>query len=569
VIALTLAALLQMSIVDDLYGRRLLFAEDGRPLVPLGMMQGQTTVVVHGKKGLVVDVDGTKVQMRGDARLSIAVVDSQPAAVRTLYVVETLEGEARTTKRAVADRWRERGLEVVVLDTGGVYGVKGTVVDNRAALIASTKPVPATMTDVRPVPIEWLEQRPTATFVVQVGRRKLRGAWVRIRGERGGAVVVHDVEHDIGYAAHGFEDRQLRDEVLVVPDKTGRAAVVNIVDENDMVAGVLPSEMFTSAPMEALKAQAVTARGELFAKVGRRHFADPYLVCTEQHCQVYKGLTAEHPRTNEAARATAGELAFLDGHVVDSVYSACCGGHSEPVEVVWDRPPRAELRGRPDALRVDERGVTWLHPELAAAFFAPGRTETAVEPVVEPAVEVVGSGAPELASVASTPRVAEVLATDDDVRAFLALPRDVAWCGRSTMNQKSDAWRWTRRFTREELDAAFADLEVGTVQKIVVEERGPGGRLRALRVEGSKQIARVLRELPVRKRLRNLRSGLFVVDEERDDLGRLLAVVLRGAGFGHGAGMCQQGAIGMAEAGAGYRDILRHYYAGAEVKQVF
>jgi peptidoglycan hydrolase-like amidase len=213
--------------------------------------------------------------------------------------------------------------------------------------------------------------------------------------------------------------------------------------------------------------------------------------------------------------------------------------------------------------------VTWLHPELAAAFFAPGRTETAVEPVVEPAVEVVGSGAPELASVASTPRVAEVLATDDDVRAFLALPRDVAWCGRSTMNQKSDAWRWTRRFTREELDAAFADLEVGTVQKIVVEERGPGGRLRALRVEGSKQIARVLRELPVRKRLRNLRSGLFVVDEERDDLGRLLAVVLRGAGFGHGAGMCQQGAIGMAEAGAGYRDILRHYYAGAEVKQVF
>jgi SpoIID/LytB domain protein len=79
----------------------------------------------------------------------------------------------------------------------------------------------------------------------------------------------------------------------------------------------------------------------------------------------------------------------------------------------------------------------------------------------------------------------------------------------------------------------------------------------------------VLRELPVRKRLKNLRSGLFVVDEERDEQGRLVAVVLRGAGFGHGAGMCQQGAIGMAEAGAGYADILRHYYAGAEVKKVF
>ncbi|MBM4283256.1 MAG: SpoIID/LytB domain-containing protein [Deltaproteobacteria bacterium] len=557
-IALALATLLSTTIVDDLYGRRLLFADDGRPLVPLGMMQGQTKVVVRAPRGLLLDVGGKPLRVRGKAPVAIAVEGGKPGVVRRLYVVETLEGEARATKRAAADRWRARGLDVVVLDTGAVYGVKGTVVDNRAALIASTAPVPPAMTDVRPVPLDWLDERPTATFVVTAGRRTLRGGFVRVRADGGGAVVVDNVEHSVGYAAHGFEDRRLRDEVVIVPDKNGRAAVVNIVDENDMVAGVLPSEMFPSAPMEALKAQAVTARGELFAKIGRRHFTDPFLVCTEQHCQVYKGLTAEHPRTNEAAKATTGELAFLDGHVVDSVYSACCGGHSEPVDVVWDRPPRAELVGRPDALRVNERGVAWLNPGLAEAFFAPSPMPSSVTPA---------AAAPPPAS--HEQRVAERLVSDDDVRAFIALPREVAWCGRSTMNQKGDAWRWTRRFTRAELDAAFADLDVGTVQRIVVEERGPGGRLRALRVEGTSQTARVLRELPVRKRLKNLRSGLFVVDEERDADGALVAVVLRGAGFGHGAGMCQQGAIGMAEVGAGYRDILRHYYAGAEVKQVF
>ena len=561
-IALALATLLSTTVVDDLYGRRLLFADDGRPLVPLGMMQGQKKVVVRGGHGLIIDVGGTEARVDDDARIVVEVTDGKPGIVRTLYVVETLEGAARATKRVAAERWKQRGLDVVVLDTGGVYGVKGTVVDNRAALIASTAPVPPTMNDVRPVPVEWLEKVPAATFTVAIGKKKLRGGWVRLRDGEGGAVVVEAVEHDVGYSAHGFEDRRLRDEVVIVPDKGGLAAVVNVVDENDMVAGVLPSEMFVSAPMEALKAQAVTARGELFAKIGRRHFTEPYLVCTEQHCQVYKGMTAENARTNEAARATAGELAFLDGHVVDSVYSACCGGHGEPVDVVWDRPPRPELVGRPDAPRVGEQGIAWVHPEVASAFFGPSSSSSSSASAASASAAVVPA-------VPTATRIAEELKGDDDVRAFLALPREVAWCGRSTMNQKGDAWRWTRRFSREELDAAFADLDVGEVDKIVVEERGPGGRLRALRVEGTKQTARVLRELPVRKRLKNLRSGLFVVDDERDEQGRLVAVVLRGAGFGHGAGMCQQGAIGMAEAGAGYADILRHYYAGAEVKKVF
>jgi peptidoglycan hydrolase-like amidase len=508
---------------------------------------------------------------------------------RELFVVETLEGAARATRRAALEAWRTRGLDVVALDVGGVYGVKGTVVDNRATLIASRAPVPATLADVRPVPVEWLEKRPSATFRITAAGTVKTAPFVRVRGRGGVPLVVHDVEHDVGYAAHGFEDRTLRDEVLVLPDKNGRAAVVNVVDENDMVAGVLPSEMFATAPLEALKAQAVTARGELFAKIGRRHFVDPFLVCSEQHCQVYKGMTAETPRTNAAAKATAGELAFLDGHVVDSVYSACCGGHTEPVEVVWDRPARRELVGRPDALRVTERASPWVHPEIAAAFFAstdptlPPQPSSAASPSPPPTKSPALRGPSSLSSPSTPatpatpstpappprPRVPDVLRTDDDVRAFLAQPREAAWCGRSSMNQKSDAWRWTRRFTQAELQAAFADLDVGTIRAIAVEERGPGGRLRALRVEGTKHTARVLRELPVRKRLKNLRSGLFVVEDERAEDGSLLAVVLRGAGFGHGSGMCQQGAIGMAEAGASYRDILGHYYNGAEVKLVF
>lgn len=538
-IALVLALSVSSTIVDDLYGRRLLFGEDGRPLVPLGMMQGQKRVVVRAKDGLVVDVGDAHVEIDGDTPVVIDLKSGTPGKATSLQIVETLENEARSEKRAKLEAWRARGVDVKAYDVGGVYGVKGTVVDNRAVLIAALS-IPATVTDVRPVPIEWMDAPPSAVIRLSAPTSTVEGPFIRLRAKNNGIVLVEKVEHSIGYAEHGFEDRLLRDEVIVVPDAKGLLAVVNVVDENDMVAGVLPSEMFATAPLEALKAQAVTARGELFAKIGRRHFTEPYLVCTEQHCQVYRGVTAETARTNEAARTTAGELAFLDGHVVDSVYSACCGGHTEPVDVVWDRPKKKELVGTRDAPSTTT--TAWLKPELAAAFF----------------------NGPKHA-----PRVADVLDSDDKVRAFLDTPRDGAWCGRSTLNQKGSAWRWEKRFDSAALDAAFADLNVGVVTRIAVEERGPGGRLRSLRVDGTLGTGRVLRELPLRKRLGNLRSGLFVIDEERGPDGALIAVVLHGAGFGHGSGMCQQGAIGMAEAGASYKDILGHYYNGAVVKPVF
>ena len=536
---------LSTSIIDDLYGNRLLFSADGRPLVPLGMMQGQRRVVVRAAHGLIVEVNGKDIEVPGDTPIVIDRISGTPAITRDLLVIDTLEGSLRSTKKAQIEQWKKRGVDVRAFEVGGVYGLKGTVVDNRAVLIAATQLSPD-LNQLRPVPLEWLDTVPSAVIRVSTPTAIEQSDVVRVRARDGGAVTVEKVERSVGYANHGFEDRLLRNEVIVVPDKRGWLAVVNLVDENDMVAGVLPSEMFASAPLEALKAQAVTARGELFAKIGRRHFADPFLVCSEQHCQVYQGQTAEHPRTNEAARLTAGELAFLNGHVVDSVYSACCGGHTEPADVVWDRPKKAELVGGPDAPTTTL--PTWLHPELAEGFFS--------QKVVRDRIE-------------NVPSIAAILSTEADVRTFLEQPREIAWCGRSSLNQKGSAWRWEKRFDKAQLDQAFADLGVGDVVRISIEERGPGGRLRALQVEGLKGKAQVLRELPVRKRLGNLRSGLFVIDEERDEGGGLVAVTLKGAGFGHGTGMCQQGAIGMAEAGATYKDILRHYYNGAVVKRVF
>lgn len=548
-----LAALLAPAgLVEDLYSHRLMFDEAGRPLVPIGMMQGASRVVLEGEHGLVVTAgEGPPFEVPPNTPLVVERASGAPAKVRSLWIVETLEHDARARKREVADAWKARGLAAQILDVGGVYGVKGTVVDNRAALIVIPR-VGDRLDDktarvlaahgARESPLDWLDGLPSVELRV-AGQR---AAIARVSGKGGRPALVKDVEHGVGYADHGFADRLLRGEILLVPDRSGRLAVVNLVDEDAVVAGVLPSEMFATAPLEALKAQAVTARGELFAKIGRRHFADPHQVCSEQHCQVYKGVTAEHPRATQAADETRGELAFVGDRLVESVYSACCGGHTEAADVVWDRPAQSALAGRADLPLADPAARPWLAPDVEASALALRGKHDRQAPIIP-----------------------LDLRSDAAVEALLAAPRDATWCGRSSFNQKGDAYRWTRRFARADLDAAFADLGVGEVTRLAVEERGPGGRLRALLIEGTRGKARVLRELPVRKRLANLRSGLFVIDEERDAGGALLAVTLRGAGFGHGSGMCQQGAIGMAEAGADYRAILRHYYVGSAVKRVF
>jgi SpoIID/LytB domain protein len=98
---------------------------------------------------------------------------------------------------------------------------------------------------------------------------------------------------------------------------------------------------------------------------------------------------------------------------------------------------------------------------------------------------------------------------------------------------------------------------------VKVVSRGVSGRATTLRVEGQRGAIDVTGELTIRRLLRNLPSAMFVVDREGEDW------VLHGGGWGHGAGMCQWGAVGRAEAGQGYRQILRAYFSGAEVARIY
>lgn len=109
--------------------------------------------------------------------------------------------------------------------------------------------------------------------------------------------------------------------------------------------------------------------------------------------------------------------------------------------------------------------------------------------------------------------------------------------------------------------------KVGTVQRIELGERGVSGRLKWVRIHGDKGTATIKKELPIRQLFGTLPSAMFIIDEGKGANGQN-GFTFIGGGRGHGVGLCQYGARGMAEAGHRYGAILRHYYAGSTVVKV-
>ncbi|PTL78334.1 SpoIID/LytB domain-containing protein [Vitiosangium sp. GDMCC 1.1324] len=504
----------------------------GEPQVPIGLMQGRREVRFSPKGRMRLRFGGNAEKMLeapAGSMWTVRVTDGTPAELSVNLQLAELPFADKAGLAEAQAQWQARGVAVRVHVLGVLYGIAGKVIDNRRYLLLldeslSPKQVPERQADL-------LRQFGVRTTLFEEVRTPSR-AILEVRDEAGAVVGlaqdavyaetlegvgfdVKQVEHDVGYDNHGFEDRSIRGTLQLAVDRFGTLAVVNVVKLEDLLKGLVPSEIYARAHPEALKAQAVTARGEVLAKVGIKHLADPFLLCSEQHCAVYKGRSGEAASTTAAVEATRGEALFApDGRLVDSVYSAVCGGHTEDNDVVWGGPPNPSLRGKPDVL---------------------GPTE--------------GLPGPE--------SLAEYLRAE--------LPTA---CRLSSFAQPSK-YRWEKRFSVEQVNALTAHLGVGPVHALSLGERGVSGRARTLTVAGERGVTQVRGELNIRRLFGMLNSAMALVEEERDAEGRLTGWRFRGGGWGHGVGMCQTGAIGRAEAGQRYQDILRFYFNGAEVAPIY
>ena len=303
-----------------------------------------------------------------------------------------------------------------------------------------------------------------------------------------------------------YEERSYTGEVVFDIGEDGAITITERVGIDDYLAGVLPSEMPALWPADALKAQAVAARSDVLAHMRVKHFLSGYHFSDTVRDRAYNGAGGHHPAADAAVAATRGEVLSDGTRLLPGVFSATCGGWTEHNETVWYAPDDAALRGISD---------------LSAA----GPSPTNIRKWLK-----------------STPG---------------------AYC-----NDDTKHFRWNRRFSRADLTKMVNQKHnVGTVRRVELGDRGASGRLKWIRVYGDKGDATIKKELPIRQLFGSLPSAMFIIDEVKGAKGQT-EFLFTGGGRGHGVGLCQYGARGMAQAGQSYGAILRHYYAGSTVAKV-
>ena len=328
--------------------------------------------------------------------------------------------------------------------------------------------------------------------------------------------------------AEGFhfaekQKRRYHSRLEFVIDRFGKLTVINVVPLEIYLKGVVGSEMQEKFPLEALKAQAVTARSYTLARIGKQHPLSPFDLCDEIHCHVYGGTDRESERVTEAVNSTRGRVLMYDDRICETFYAGVCGGHSESNEYVWSGEPQAYLQGVLDADigRLPENFLT---------------KEKNVRRWIE-----------------SSPKVF-CNTQKSEVPEYL--------------NYTKKYFRWKVRYSQYEISQIIrkkTGQNIGMLLEIIPVLRGVSGRLISIKLRGTRKTITIENELEIRRVLSNnyLYSSCFVVDREGTDF------IIKGAGWGHGVGMCQTGAAMMALKGYNYKQILNHYYKYANLVKIY
>lgn len=354
------------------------------------------------------------------------------------------------------------------------------------------------------------------TFVLKIGNRIAVPECESIDVIPETTIKLKKVEYARGYSWHGYEDRFYHGALAV---KWSADDDVNCVLETDlesMLAGIVPSEISPKAPIEALRAQAIAARGEILSKIGTRHFREGFDFCSEQHCQVYKGLKPYVLDVSKKIKSTYGLLLENgSGKVIDAVYSGNCGGHTSSNDKIWTSNKNPQLQG------------VW---------------------------DTIGSCTLDLTN-------------ENDVTQFIKNPPK-CYCGSKGI-EGSKKFRWTKAINATDWKNVEKSIGLGQISFIGNFRREVSGRIISLKVKGTEGEKVILKELPIRRLFLGLRSSCFIVDWKKNKKGQIRGASFSGAGWGHGVGMCQTGAQSMARSGATFREILLHYFTGAVINKIY
>ncbi|GAB4109089.1 MAG: SpoIID/LytB domain-containing protein [Phycisphaeraceae bacterium] len=364
--------------------------------------------------------------------------------------------------------------------------------------------------------------------------------------QRSAGMLLRDVVAGRGFHWQKRVDQTLAGSLELIAGSHGIIAV-NELPLEDYLLGVITAEMSGACPVEFLKAQCVVARSWLLALTEPKHTDEPFDRCNDDCCQRYQGTGDLSDAAIEAVTGSRG-LVLMDpmGKVLDANYAKSCGGVSELAEHVWGHPK----------------------PGIDAVVDAPdGDPAHHFMPVTNDNLDeyLDGEWLSRTRAFCST-HVVPV----ESIRKYL---------GR--VDEVDDYFRWRVTYTRTALEALLRDklpeaADMDQLLDMQVLARGVSGRASRVRLtwigRAGERVEHTLEsEYRIRQVLHRgfLYSSAFAVRISRSDEGEIDTLELRGAGWGHGAGLCQIGALGMGLTGHDVTQICLHYYPKASLQQVY
>ncbi|MBT4359344.1 MAG: SpoIID/LytB domain-containing protein [Candidatus Marinimicrobia bacterium] len=332
-------------------------------------------------------------------------------------------------------------------------------------------------------------------------------------------IGIASVPYGVGWWWAGVEDRIYEGAFHVYIGTNQEMNVVVQLPMETYLKGVVPYEIGGTSPLEALKAQAVSARSEaIIALTSKLYSGEYYDLTSDVECQVFSGNKKRTYLSDQAVDETAGLIISEGGQPMNAYYASNCGGRAELIKNVW--PGRNRLESYQVSLPDND---SRKGPSLKWSWRARRWIKSSPDVYCNP-----------------------------DSNTFLP--------GWSKKN-----FRWSREFSNAELtDMLTDDKKLGMFKRIRVLKRGSSGRIYKARLVFERGKLTIDGELTLRQLFSpSLRSSAFYVKREGNK------IVLYGAGWGHGVGMCQSGAVAMATKGSTFDQILKHYYLKAGLLNIY
>ena len=324
---------------------------------------------------------------------------------------------------------------------------------------------------------------------------------------------------------------------LVIRRKGGYLFLINILGLESYLMCVATSEMNAECPSALLEAQTIAARSWMVASSEDKHRDLGLDACNDDCCQRYQGLNGLNDRAKIATMSTKGIFLTYNKKICDARYSKSCGGITENNENVWGDEPKPYLRSIYD-------GKSNSVPDLS---------------------------------------------NDSVLLKWFSNDND-CFCSNNSVNinklkkylglvdDQGNYSRWKITYSMKQLvrmvnKSLNQNLEM--IKSVKIERRGKSGRAIELIIYGIRndeciQI-RLTSEYEIRRVFhpKFLYSSAFIINPSSGIKNNKEKITLIGAGWGHGVGLCQIGALGMALSGMGYEEILRHYFTSTEITKLY